>query len=127
LNYQFKNSILTKTLNIPETNNTLFFKFHNIQNVPTPNAQIKSQSDYFLIFWNNIILNKNFNNNNFLTYTDFVDSSRYIKKQQGIKLPLRIIKLNANWTETKKNYLIHDLITDQVQFKLKMYQIQAIW
>lgn len=53
------------------------------------------------IFFN--ILNTNNNNsysNKISYYSDFIESSRYIKKQQGILLPIRLIKLNQKWNDS---------------------------
>lgn len=53
------------------------------------------------IFFN--ILNTNNSNsysNKISYYSDFIESSRYIKKQQGILLPIRLIKLNQKWNDS---------------------------
>lgn len=53
------------------------------------------------IFYN--ILNTNVSNsysNKISYYSDFIESSRYIKKQQGVLLPIRLIKLNQKWNDS---------------------------
>lgn len=66
-----------------------------------------SKENYYLnnkIFNNllskNILLKNNFNN---LYYSDFIDSSRYLKKQQGVLLPLRLIKINQKWNSNNNH------------------------
>lgn len=56
-----------------------------------------SHSTYF-----NYILNslKNKNNFNLNYYSDFIESSRYLKKQQGSLLPMRLIKLDIKLNDT---------------------------
>lgn len=61
------------------------------------------------IFYNVI---NNATSNNYVSkmsyYSDFIESSRYIKKQQGVLLPLRLIKLNPKWNENN-NFVEQDL------------------
>jgi hypothetical protein len=66
--------------------NSFSFFFNNFKNDYDSNLKIFSN-----------IINKsyNFNNSNKISYySDFIESSRYIKKQQGVLLPIRLIKLN---------------------------------
>ena len=74
-------------------NNSIKHLFNNSKNDFDTNNKI---------FFN--ILNTNNNNNSYSNkisyYSDFIESSRYIKKQQGILLPIRLIKLNQKWNDS---------------------------
>ena len=73
-------------------NNSIKYLFNNSKNDFDTNNKI---------FFN--ILNTNNNNsysNKISYYSDFIESSRYIKKQQGILLPIRLIKLNQKWNDS---------------------------
>lgn len=53
------------------------------------------------LFYN--LINTNLSNkfsNKISYYSDFIESSRYIKKQQGVLLPIRLIKLNQKWNDS---------------------------
>lgn len=43
------------------------------------------------------------NNSNLNYYSDFIESSRYLKKQSGVLLPYRLIKLDLKWMESTEN------------------------
>lgn len=93
LNYANKTSKLQNVSNASYDFNSLFLNFKFL-------VASKNHLDIFSIFWNTLILDtKSFTNSN-QAYVDFVESSRYLKKQQGVKLPFRLIKLNKNWTTT---------------------------
>lgn len=55
--------------------------------------KLEQTNNFFYNFLNNKNYSLNLNTN---YYSDLVESSRYIKKQQGILLPLRLIKLSLN-------------------------------
>jgi heme/copper-type cytochrome/quinol oxidase subunit 2 len=55
-------------------------------------------------------------------YSDFIESSRYMKKQQGVLLPMRLIKLNQMWNESN-DFTAQDLF--RVRFNSGNSNIQA--
>lgn len=90
LNYFFKLSRLPQIIDTDRLNETKLFNF----NTPFLNFW-KNQQELCATFFSKIIINNIQNNFNF---SDFIESSRYIKKQNGTQLPFRLIKLNSNWT-----------------------------
>lgn len=115
LSFNYFNNIISKKVNFLST-----FSFDD-----NPNFLINSnlsflKTNFFLSFYknknysdftNNFYLSF-FNNNQFFNlhtssinyYSDFIESSRYIKKQQGSLLPIRLIKLDLKYDDVSKSF-----------------------
>ena len=84
-----------------------FFSFNNeknalfFNNINSSNKTILETNNNF---YYNFLVNSSKNNNfNINYYSDFIESSRYLKKQQGSLLPIRLIKLDLKWSEDSNN------------------------
>lgn len=88
-NFEFSDNFLLKE----DNSNSFSALFNNYKNDYDINQKIFSN-----------VLSKNLNSSNKLNklsyYSDFIESSRYIKKQQGVLLPIRLIKLNQKWNDS---------------------------
>lgn len=84
-----------------------FFSFNNeknslfFNNINFSNKNIIETNNNF--YYNFLINNTKNNNFNINYYSDFIESSRYLKKQQGSLLPIRLIKLDLKWSEDSSN------------------------
>jgi len=96
LNSYFQNLYSKKNNNLSIETNLTLVNF-NLSN-KLFNYNLKNQTESNSLFFYNIILNNGNNNkNSFFNinyYSDFIESSRYIKKQQGSLLPFRLIKID---------------------------------
>jgi len=105
LNSYFQNLYSKKNNNLSIETNLTLVNF-NLSN-KLFNYNLKNQTESNSLFFYNIILNNGNNNkNSFFNinyYSDFIESSRYIKKQQGILLPIRLIKLDQKFSTQLNN------------------------
>lgn len=102
-NFFFKKSFFSSNLDLSENfffsntelKNEFFFKNMSLSN--------KNTIEFSNNFYYNFIFNNNKKNNfNINYYSDFIESSRYLKKSQGSLLPLRLIKLDLKWSESSE-------------------------
>lgn len=104
-NTNYLNSYLSKKSNFLNNFESTDSFLLNDSNVPSFNFFFSnSKLDFDLnskIFYNiiNSKLSDKFSNK-ISYYSDFIESSRYIKKQQGVLLPIRLIKLNQKWNDS---------------------------
>ena len=101
-------SELTYNFNNLTLNESFFQKKYFNWNFKKYNLAIKS-------IFNNILLNENSNNLNI--YSDFVETSRSVKRTQGVNLPLRIVKYPFGLDNTyDTNYNAGDLNLFNLKF-----------
>ena len=101
-------SEITYNLNSNEVSDQIFsLKFLN-NNFKNYNQNIKNIFN---------VLNNNFENTNLNMYSNFVDSSRFIKRTQGVNLPLRIVKYPFGMDKTyDTNYNLETLNLFNLKF-----------
>lgn len=100
-NFLFKKNIFTSNISIDDnfffsTNSNLDFFFKNF-NLTNKNLYENTNNFYYNFLSNFHNFKNNFELNH---YSDFIESSRYLKKQQGSLLPIRIIKLDSKLNES---------------------------
>jgi heme/copper-type cytochrome/quinol oxidase subunit 2 len=108
LNNYFQNLNFKKNSNLVNETDSILLNF-NLSN-KFFNYNLKNQVESNYSFYNNFVSNNlNSNKNSFFNinyYSDFIESSRYIKKQQGILLPVRLIKLDQKFLAESNNEFV---------------------